>query len=229
MKLIDGVLMSEEEVTIQYKNMVYKLAHRYKRHARAIGIMFEDVVQEGYLGLIKSYRQFDSEKNVKFITYSYDIVKYAILHHLRDYRLVRTPRKYRMLFLQLIKEELGESEPEEIAHLLKLPLEDVRKALFYNSSNFISSFNKPVRTKRHDDSDNGLSLGISLLEGTRDDLTNIYTDLLFEDLDNRLSFVLRERLKEYSQPEIARMMDRTQSTVCRYIQEIKDIYLTNHA
>ena len=227
MKLINGEPMSEEDIVVQYKNMVYKLAHRYKRHARAIGVDFEDIVQEGFIGLVNSYRQFDSKKDVKFITYSFDIVKYAILHHLRDYRMVKTPRHLRMLYLQLFKTNITDAEPEEMACLLDVPLEDVKKAIFYNSSTYINSLNQTIKNKHTEKDEN--CLNVEHLQGTRDDLTNVYTDLLFKDLDNRLSFVLRERLSERSQPQIAKTLNCSQPTVFRYLQEIRDIYLTNHA
>ena len=59
--------MDEQRIIEQYHNLVVKIIWRY---AWKTSIPLEDLIHEGYIGLIVAYRRFDPTRGVKFITYA---------------------------------------------------------------------------------------------------------------------------------------------------------------
>lgn len=59
-----------EQLTKQNEKLIYKIANRfYVENTNSID--FEDLVQEGYLGLITACNKYDPNLNTKFITYAF--------------------------------------------------------------------------------------------------------------------------------------------------------------
>ena len=54
----------------------------YAKRYRGLGVPFLDLIHEGNLGLMEAARRFESERNVKFITYAVWWVRQAIMHAL---------------------------------------------------------------------------------------------------------------------------------------------------
>ena len=75
--------MNEDEIIKQYHNLVTKIVWKYADWAI---IPFDDLVQEGIIGLIVAYRRFDPDKGVKFITYATWWVRQKIQYALRKDR-----------------------------------------------------------------------------------------------------------------------------------------------
>lgn len=70
--------------------LVYSVANRF----RHVGLNFEDLVQEGHLGLIKAVERFDFSKGFRFSTYAHIVISQSI--HLaidKQAGLVRLPFK----------------------------------------------------------------------------------------------------------------------------------------
>lgn len=68
------------------------LVERVARGFATSGEPMDDLVQEGYLGLIKAVDSFDLERDVKFITYATHTIAGEIRHYLRDRKgLIREP------------------------------------------------------------------------------------------------------------------------------------------
>lgn len=55
------------------------------------GVEYEEIFQEGYIGLIKSVDKFDEERGVKFSTYAVDWIRREIRNFIKDNRHVRFP------------------------------------------------------------------------------------------------------------------------------------------
>jgi RNA polymerase sigma-B factor len=72
--------VARDALVEQYRPLVEKLARRFT----PTGIPVEDLVQEGYIGLLHAIDHFDSDKNVKFITYATHCVGGHLRHYLRD-------------------------------------------------------------------------------------------------------------------------------------------------
>jgi RNA polymerase primary sigma factor len=101
---------------------VVKIAHEY----RDMGLPFEDLLNEGNLGLIRAARRFDSARGTKFITFAVWWIRKSILAALsQNAGLVRIPdhhrrrlRRIRQTEQSLVR-ELGRSpRREEVAEAL---------------------------------------------------------------------------------------------------------------
>lgn len=122
-----------EELILAHMDLVERIARRFL----ASGEPLEDLLQEGYIGLINAVDLYDPSKGVKFITYATHSIAGAIQHYLRDRgKLIREPRWLYDLRMRLrrAQEELWqrlEREPteEELAQHLGLPCHTVRELL----------------------------------------------------------------------------------------------------
>jgi RNA polymerase sigma-B factor len=71
---------ARETLVAQYRPLVEKLARRFIPS----GIPIDDLVQEGFLGLLHAINHYDPTKNVKFITYATHCIGGHLRHFLRD-------------------------------------------------------------------------------------------------------------------------------------------------
>ena len=59
-----------------YEKLIFKIAHRYKSVSN---LEFSDLVQLGYLGLLRADNAYDESKDTKFITLAYICIKNSIV------------------------------------------------------------------------------------------------------------------------------------------------------
>lgn len=79
-----------DELARRHLPLVYAIARRYARANEP----FEDLVQEGAIGLLKAIENFDPERGMCFSTFAYPIITHQITHYLRDYGyLIRQPAR----------------------------------------------------------------------------------------------------------------------------------------
>ena len=69
-----------DRIILQYGNLVESVARRFSGAAEPT----EDLVQEGYIGLITAVEGFNADKGVKFSTYATHFIIGQIKHCLRD-------------------------------------------------------------------------------------------------------------------------------------------------
>src|SRR6266571_1627780 len=69
-----------DQIVIQYTNLVESVARRFAGVAEPM----EDLVQEGFIGLITAVDGYNPDKGVKFSTYATHFVIGQIKHCLRD-------------------------------------------------------------------------------------------------------------------------------------------------
>jgi len=112
---------------------VVSIAKQYASH----GVPFEDLINEGNLGLIRGAKRFDVDRGYRFISYAVWWIKQAILQYLSEHsRTVRLPLNKAAALSRITKESqrLGQMlgrEPtaEELAARLRLAPEDIERAL----------------------------------------------------------------------------------------------------
>src|SRR3954463_3056927 len=113
------------------------LVEHCARRFRNRGEPFEDLVQVGTIGLIKSIDRFDLARGVEFSTYATPTIVGEIKRHFRDKGwAVRVPRRLQELKLSLTKaiSELSQREGRaptvgELATFLKMTEEEVLEGL----------------------------------------------------------------------------------------------------
>jgi RNA polymerase primary sigma factor len=127
---IDG---AKQEMVQANLRLVLSIAKRY----RGRGMSFDDLIQEGNLGLLKAVGRFDHTKGNRFSTYATWWVRQSIIRGIYDKtRTIRLPVHFIELknlffkvFYELLKELGREPSPQEIADRAKLPLDKVQMVL----------------------------------------------------------------------------------------------------
>ena len=74
------------------------LNHLVRRYAGSSGEPYEDLLQAGYVGLIKAVNGYRADSGAKFSSYAYAMIDGELRHHLRDTQLVKKPRWARSLY-----------------------------------------------------------------------------------------------------------------------------------
>src|SRR5829696_4989343 len=114
------------------------LNHIVRRYASASDESYEDLLQVGYVGMMKAIKGYKLDSEAKFSSYAYAMIEGEIKHHLRDTSLVKRPRWARSLHAKvseatrrltaelgrppLIEEVASEVNvtPEGVSELMKL-------------------------------------------------------------------------------------------------------------
>lgn len=113
----DGLAM--ETILMRYKKMVKRKASRLF----IVGGDYEDVIQEGMIGLFKSVRDFNEEKGVAFSSFAV----YCVLSHITDAVRTASRGKHSALNLSISLQGLALQEEEDPYNLLDVYI-DLSKA-----------------------------------------------------------------------------------------------------
>src|SRR5262245_51180671 len=82
-----GDLAAKDELVTANLRLVHALAQPYRNR----GVPFEDLVQEGSLGLIRAAEKFDHRRGLKFSTYAAWWIRRSIMDALANARPIRIP------------------------------------------------------------------------------------------------------------------------------------------
>ena len=134
------------------------LVEHCARRFRNRGEPFEDLVQVGTIGLIKSVDRFDTERGVEFSTYATPTIIGEIKRYFRDKGwAIRVPRRLQELRMQIgtatseLTQSLGRSPtPSEVAEAIGCTVEEIVEGI--ESSNAYSTLSLDASD---DSDDNG--------------------------------------------------------------------------
>ena len=126
------------------------LSHIVRRYSISSNEPYEDLLQVGYVGLIKAVKDYKVDPAAKFSSYAYARIDNEIRHHFRDTALVRKPRWAKSLYPKIYESsarltgELGRPPlVEEIARDVNLTPEGVVEVLKLYLDTDVSSLDAP--------------------------------------------------------------------------------------
>lgn len=218
----EGDMEAREKLVMSHLNLVRFLANKFKNRGEPL----DDLVQVGYLGLLKAIDRFDPSRGLEFTTFATPTIMGEIKRHFRDKGWsVRVPRRLQELSAKvnqatdLLTRQLQRSPSvEEIAEHLDVSVDEVLEAM--ESSSAYSSV--PLEAPSGADSDDSPSV---LDRYATEDNDLAFTDdrlVIEEALEG---FSPRERevielrfLKGMTQIEIAERLGISQVQVSRLLR-----------
>lgn len=134
----DGDMEAREQLVMSHLNLVRFLANKFKNRGEPL----DDLVQVGYLGLLKAVDRFDPDRGLEFTTYATPTILGEIKRHFRDKGWsVRIPRRLQELSAKVnqatdtLTTQLQRSPTiQEIADYLDASVDEVLEAMESSSA-----------------------------------------------------------------------------------------------
>lgn len=218
----EGDMDAREKLVMSHLNLVRFIANKFKNRGEPI----DDLVQVGYLGLLKAIDRFDPARGLEFTTFATPTIMGEIKRHFRDKGWsVRVPRRLQELSAKVnqatdvLTTELQRSPKiEEIAEYLDASVDEVLEAM--ESSSAYSSV--PLEGTGNNDNDDAPS--VLDRYATEDSALNFTDDRLIIE-EALKGFSPRERevidlrfLQGMTQIEIAEQLGISQVQVSRLLR-----------
>ncbi|MDO3395669.1 RNA polymerase sigma factor SigF [Nocardioides sp. SOB44] len=205
------------------------LVEHCARRFRNRGEPFEDLVQVGTIGLIKSVDRFDPERGVEFSTYATPTIIGEIKRYFRDKGwAIRVPRRLQELRMQIgsataeLTQSLGRSPTaSELAERVGCSVEEIIEGI--ESSNAYSTLSLDAT----DDSDDGTASMLDALGADDAGLEHVEIRESLKPLLDRLEprekrILLLRFFKNQTQSQIAQEIGVSQMHVSRLLSRTLD-------
>lgn len=218
-----GDVTVRDQIVLQYTNLVESVARRFVGACEPV----EDLVQEGYIGLITSVDLYDPSKGVKFSTYATHFVIGQIKHYLRDKgKIIKEPAWLQELnqrvsrVIDSLSQKFGRPPTEsEIGEVMNLPEDTVAELLTTREVFKVSSLD--AGSDREDGS--GYPIDTEKIKDQKYTTFQLPVEdkIVLETAMDRLKSIEQRVIHEFfymdlNQTEIARKLDIS----CNYVSHI---------
>ena len=198
------------------------LNHIVRRYSGSSGEPYEDLLQVGYVGLVKAVNGYKTDSEAKFSSYAYSMIDGELRHHFRDTALVKRPRWARRLY-----SKVSEATVKLTAELGRPPLvEEVAKEVNVTTEGVLELMKLFLDTNvcSLDEERNEDGADISAIKSIQYEAFSLPVEdrIQLEQALESLSEVQREVVhlffyKDLSQTEVGQMLGLPQRKVSRII------------
>jgi len=208
-RLQAGDRAAEAQLLQENMPLVAAIARRY----RNCGLLQEDMLQLGSIGLLQALRRFDPDRGLCFSTYAVPLIAGEIRRFLRDDGMVKFSREAKSLAIQIerVRRERGDLTMEELSQVLGVPVEDITAALASRESAL--SLDAPTE---EDGADLKSFLGSDDVSTEQEALRRVELKELFAVLTERERQVVFLRyFQDRTQAEVGRRLGLSQVQISR--------------
>lgn len=220
-----GDSLAREKLVSYNLPLVHAICRRYPPET----VEYEDIFQEGCIGLLQALQKYDPGKEAKFSTYAVPFILGMIRSYLRkNGHLLKVPRSYYAHFRRLLEvrdglEQALQRRPnlEEIAQKMGLPREEIV---------WLLDLQYPVFPLTAVDASNGFSSGV---ENHTSEQEKIFNTIILKEKINVLprrekQVIVLRYLLEKNQDEVARILGLSQKHISRLekqaLKKLKENY-----
>lgn len=220
-KMIDGKIYTKETIIHDYEKMVHYYSQKRRNYAASIGFEYQDLVSEGFIGLLKAFEVYDEQKGFKFSTIASHYIFGEIRKSYRDRgdTGANYSRQIKEFAYTIKQKELENKSVKEIVKETGFKDYHVFRALDFLRNKTPARFDA---TLRHDD------IGeTTLLEIYPDlkDPTKEYVEDFLQSLEGHEERIARMLMDGEPQRLIGETLGITQIRVSRTKSKIKEKYL----
>ena len=218
-KVINGEVHTRSTVVEKHGRLVYQQCHKLKNIAKNVGQDYEDIVSEGFIGLIKAFDRFDGDKfNVRFSTYASPYISGTIWNYLHKQNAgFKYPRNIKLLGWKILSLDMEELSSKEIAKHLDESVLMVDRALGFLQNGNPHRLDAVMST-------NEATSTMNEIVGNTDDFSGVFINDYLQSLVKRERFIAESLYLGKKQIEIGKMLKLSQAQVSRLIKKMRVDY-----